>query len=74
MAPFDDPQSVRCPKCETTNPLDIVYGMPSDEMQVAETEGAIILGGCVINNDSPVYRCRSCDHEFGEFGEIGDVF
>jgi hypothetical protein len=35
-------------------------------MQLAEFEGAIALGGCVVGDDSPAYRCRDCGHEFGE--------
>lgn len=62
---FDKPENVVCPKCETPNPLEIVYGFPSNEMQVAETEGSIALGGCVLQGDDPAYRCRQCGEQFG---------
>jgi hypothetical protein len=63
---FDKPENVSCPSCETPNPLEILYGLPSDEMQLAEFEGSIALGGCVMQGDDPAYRCRACGHEFGE--------
>ena len=62
---FDNPENVLCPKCETPNPLEILYGLPSQEMQRAETEGSIALGGCIIGNDSPAYQCRDCGERFG---------
>ena len=62
---FDNPENVTCPKCETPNPLEIVYGFPSNEMQIAESEGTIALGGCVIQGDDPAYRCRECGEQFG---------
>ena len=62
---FDNPENISCPKCETPTPLEIVYGFPSNEMQVAETEGSIALGGCVLQGDDPAYRCRQCGEQFG---------
>ena len=62
---FDNPENVTCPKCETANPLEIVYGFPSNEMQIAETEGSIALGGGVMQGDDPAYRCRACGERFG---------
>ena len=63
---FDNPEDIACPSCTATNPLEILYGLPSHEMQRAESEGAIALGGDIIGDDSPAYRCRDCGHEFGE--------
>jgi rubredoxin len=63
---FDNPEDIACPSCTATNPLEILYGLPSDEMQRAEFEGSIALGGCIIRDDNPAYRCRDCGHEFGE--------
>lgn len=63
---FDNPEEIACPSCATPNPLEILYGLPSNEMQLAESEGAIALGGCIVGDDSPAYRCRDCGHEFGE--------
>ena len=73
MPPFVDPQNVRCPKCETTNPIEIVYGMPSAEMHDAAANDVIRLGGCVVDSTNPIYECRSCGHAFGELGEFGPL-
>jgi DNA-directed RNA polymerase subunit RPC12/RpoP len=66
MTLFDKPEDIACPSCTATNPLEILYGLPSNEMQRAEFEGSIALGGCIIRDDNPAYRCRDCGHEFGE--------
>jgi transposase-like protein len=66
MTLFDNPEDIACPSCTTTNPLEILYGSPSDEMQLAEFTGAIALGGSIVNGADPAYRCRDCGHEFGE--------
>jgi|GEM_PF-1028574 len=63
---FDNPEDIACPSCTATNPLEILYGLPSHEMQLAEFQGSIALGGCVVGDESPAYRCRDCGHEFGE--------
>ena len=67
MSLFDDPSDVSCPKCGATDPLEIIYGLPSAEMSEAAKNGVIALGGCIIDPDSPAYRCRneSCGHAFG---------
>lgn len=62
---FDNPENISCPTCEKTNPLEIVYGLPSNEMQLAEFEGTIALGGCVMQGNDPAYRCRECGARFG---------
>lgn len=62
---FDNPENISCPTCEKPNPLEIVYGLPSNEMQLAESEGTISLGGCVIQGDDPAYQCRDCGERFG---------
>jgi hypothetical protein len=73
MPPFVDPATVRCPKCETSNPVEIVYGLPSPEMEEAASTGAIALGGSIADPSAPIYSCRSCGHEFGELGEFGEL-
>ena len=66
MTLFDNPEDIACPSCTATNPLEILYGLPSHEMYLAEFQGSIALGGCIISDDNPAYRCRDCGHEFGE--------
>lgn len=62
---FENPAEMSCPECATPNPLEIVYGLPSTEMHLAEMEGSIALGGDITISDSPAYRCRECGVEFG---------
>jgi len=66
MTLFHNPEEIECPSCTASNPLEIVYGLPSKEMQTAEFEGTIALGGDIVGDDSAAFRCRDCGHEFGE--------
>ena len=66
MTLFDNLDDVECPTCSATNPIEILYGMPSEEMQHAEVEGHIVLGGCVISGNDPAYQCRACGEQFGQ--------
>ena len=68
MSLFDDLSNIACPLCGATNPIEIVYGLPSSEMMLASEEGWIALGGCIIDSDAPAYVCRSesCGHRFGK--------
>lgn len=67
MSLFVDPSNLSCPHCGTTDPIEIVYGFPSGEMMEAASSGAIALGGCVVDDNDPAYRCRneSCGQAFG---------
>jgi hypothetical protein len=31
----------------------------------ASDRGEIVLGGCVVERDSPTWRCRNCGHAWG---------
>jgi len=53
-----------CPKCDTGNGVDIVYGMPSPELAEQAEQGLIALGGCVVEDNQPVYRCLACGFEW----------
>lgn len=66
MPPFVDPSDVSCPACSATNPVEIVYGLPSDEMHDAAARGDIALGGSVIDDAAPIYQCRECGNSFGD--------
>jgi hypothetical protein len=53
----------KCPSCKGKNVKEILYGMPSaDEIDSENPE--VALGGCIVDPDSPKYRCAECSHEW----------
>lgn len=50
-----------CPKCGKSMG-NIMYGLPnfSPELTQYIEEGKIILGGCILNPDSPQLYCKQC--------------
>jgi hypothetical protein len=66
-----------CPSCGSTRIADIMYGLPAfdQKMQRDIEEGKIVLGGCCIAPDSPVWKCLDCGLDMGsdlEFFKIDD--
>ena len=50
-----------CPDCGSSDTLrEIGYGHPGDELLAASRNDEIILGGCVIDWDSPQVGCIRC--------------
>ena len=56
---------VPCPECGSHRHVPIAYGYPSPELFEKERTGCVILGGCVVGDESPAYRCKDCGAEFG---------
>lgn len=54
----------RCPMCQGTKVAIISYGYPSQELLDEQPED-IVLGGCIIEKDSPRWVCKDCGHRFG---------
>ena len=50
-----------CPKCGSTDAVEIIYGYPTDETGMAAERGEIVLGGCLVGMEDPDYQCRGCD-------------
>jgi len=49
--------------------MPIVYGLIDDPEAIKQIEdGEFSTGGCCIEEDSPKWRCRECDKEFGKIG------
>ena len=67
---------VLCDKCGSDKITEISYGLPGwvkiDEpvdpriIKLLE-ERRIVLGGCVISENSQRYYCRTCKNKFGGF-------
>ena len=64
---------VVCDKCGSEEIAEISYGLPGwvivDEpidmrIQALFEERRIVLGGCVIKDDSSKYFCRKCRNKF----------
>ena len=49
-----------CPACASTEAVRVVYGYPSFDLGEAELRGEIVLGGCLVDPESPDYECRGC--------------
>jgi hypothetical protein len=49
-----------CPRCGSTDALEIVYGLPDIELGMAAERREVVLGGCISGDESPDYECRSC--------------
>ena len=58
-----------CPKCKSDNVVNIIYGEPSPSLLKRSQDGEVKLGGCIIDSDSPRYKCKSCMNEFGRLQE-----
>lgn len=50
-----------CPRCGSSGVVEIVYGLPGGEAVAAEQRDEIVLGGCLVGDESPDYVCRACD-------------
>lgn len=53
-----------CPKCRSKDGVDIIYGMPSLELQEQAEQGLVALGGCEIEDMQPERRCMKCGNEW----------
>lgn len=54
---------VKCRHCGH-KVLRIQYGYPSHEMMEASERGEILLGGCIVSEDSPDYACPICGQSY----------
>lgn len=62
-----------CPNCGSTDTVPIIYGLPAEEAFEEEREGKVVLGGCIIFENSPKWHCKSCGYEWGRHeAEQGD--
>ena len=57
-----------CPTCGYPSTA-IIYGLPSYGLFERAAAGEVILGGCMIDDDSPEYRCTN-PNETHDWGSI----
>jgi hypothetical protein len=58
-----------CVQCGSQEVIPIVYGLPDAELLEQAEAGEVSLGGCVVEEDSPVWHCSDCGHEWGHLGD-----
>lgn len=63
------PEPLPCPRCGAQNTVPIVYGYPAPATEEAARRGEIVLGGCIIGPEAPVWACPACGHEWGRLDE-----
>lgn len=58
----------KCSHCSSHDTSEILYGLPAFSMSLEKRLEAheIVLGGCCIDEDSPVYHCHACKKDFGK--------
>ena len=59
-------KQVTCPKCGSKKKTRILYGLPSREGFEAADRGEVVLGGCCVSDESPVWECDDCGKQFGK--------
>ena len=47
------------------NIVPIVYGLPGEELLKASARREVLLGGCIIDRDSPQWQCTECGYAWG---------
>ena len=58
-----------CPSCKSTHTCEIIYGYPSEieEYLKLVSEKKISPGGCVSNENSPLWHCNNCQYDWGKY-------
>jgi len=53
----------KCPECGSKKVATILWGLPLMNQKVERDlkEGKIVLGGCIITENDPVWQCIECD-------------
>jgi hypothetical protein len=64
-----------CPQCNSANTCSISYGYPGDEEEYLQlvAEKKIFPGGCLIDDNSPVWYCNDCGHKWGRLDNPDNI-
>jgi hypothetical protein len=54
----------RCPECDSTRTVPIVFGLPTDALLARAGAGRVALGGCCVSQDDPDQHCQDCGREW----------
>jgi hypothetical protein len=55
-----------CPSCGARSVVRIAYGHPAVETEEAARRGVVVLGGCILAENSAKWHCFGCSHEWGK--------
>jgi primosomal protein N' len=66
------PKPDRCPECGSEKVASILYGLPmfDEELERQLNAEEVVLGGCTITDDDPLWHCVECQHRWGKW-EVG---
>ena len=53
-----------CSECKSDEVVDIVYGYPTDETLQSWFKKDVELGGCIVGEEKPTYKCFKCGHQW----------
>ncbi len=60
------PSTPPCPSCGSSLAVvRIAYGLPGPGLIEQADRGEFVLGGCVLEEDSPRWYCQECETGFG---------
>jgi hypothetical protein len=56
-----------CPACGSPRVASILYGLAqfTPELERELAEGRVVLGGCVVFDESPKWQCAACGQQWG---------
>ncbi len=56
------PRKYLCPVCGEKSGVNIMYGMPTEELWEAAERGEVAIGGCCLEIGGAERQCLKCDH------------
>jgi hypothetical protein len=62
---------LKCPNCDKSWIAEILWGYPPkmDSMDEALEKKEIVLGGCIVTDNDPKWKCNNCNYKWGERDE-----
>ncbi len=64
-----------CPRCGSGRVATILYGYPMESINLKNRvkAGEVVLGGCLVSNDDPRWRCMDCGFQIHQRSKRGVV-
>ena len=62
---------MKCPNCDKSWIAEIFWGLPGnmDILEEGLERKEIVLGGCLVTNNDPKWKCNDCNHQWGNRDE-----